>query len=101
MTIYYYETRKRKTHAGLGGNAILRFSSGKLGSDDDRFVAVPVVPGVSKGGWTAVEGLPDGDVEVVVAGAYELRIAVMSKESGVKTTGHFHADGQFHEGEDE
>ena len=70
-------------------------------SDDDRFVAVPVVPGVSKGGWTAVEGLPDGDVEVVVAGAYELRIAVMSKESGVKTTGHFHADGQFHEGEDE
>ena len=31
MTIYYYEARKRKTHAGLGGNAILRFSSGKLG----------------------------------------------------------------------
>ena len=26
-----YEARKRKTHAGLGGNAILRFSSGKLG----------------------------------------------------------------------
>ena len=44
---------------------------------------------------------PHGNVEVVVAGAYELRIAVMSKESGVKTTGHFHADGQFHEGEDE
>ena len=32
MTIYYYEARKRKTHAGLGGNAILRFSSGKLGN---------------------------------------------------------------------
>ena len=25
------EARKQKTHAGLGGNAILRFSSGKLG----------------------------------------------------------------------
>ena len=26
-----HEARKRKTHAGLDGNAILRFSSGKLG----------------------------------------------------------------------
>ena len=26
-----YEVRTRKTHTGLGGNAILRFSSGKLG----------------------------------------------------------------------
>ena len=26
-----YEARKRKTHAGLGGNAILGFLTGKLG----------------------------------------------------------------------
>ena len=26
-----YEARKRKTHAGLGGNAILKFTTGKLG----------------------------------------------------------------------
>ena len=26
-----YEVRKRKTHAGLGGNAIFEFSTGKLG----------------------------------------------------------------------
>ena len=31
-----YEARKRKTHAGLGGNAILRFSSGKLGDIAQR-----------------------------------------------------------------
>ena len=67
--------------------------------DAGRFVAVPVTPGVSGGGWTAVEGLPSGSCEVVSEGAYELKLAIPS-DDGRKRSGHFHADGTFHEGED-
>ena len=67
--------------------------------DAGRFVAVPVTPGVSGGGWTAVEGLPSGHCEVVSEGAYELKLALPSA-GGSKSAGHFHADGTFHEGED-
>ena len=67
--------------------------------DAGRFVAVPVTPGVSGGGWTAVEGLPSGSCEVVSEGAYELKLALPSA-GGSKSAGHFHADGTFHEGED-
>jgi hypothetical protein len=66
--------------------------------DAGRFVAVPVTPGVSGGGWTAVEGLPSGHCEVVSEGAYELKLALPSA-GGSKSAGHFHADGTFHEGE--
>ena len=67
--------------------------------DKDRFLAVDVVPGLSDGGWTAVTGLPDDDdLEVVVEGAYELRLALPAGDS--KPAGHFHADGTFHEGKD-
>ena len=67
--------------------------------DEDRFLAVDVVPGLSDGGWTAVTGLPDDDdLEVVSEGAYELRLALPSGDS--KPAGHFHADGTFHEGKD-
>ncbi len=64
--------------------------------DRERFIAVPVVPGARGGGWTAVEGLPDG-AEAVRAGAYELKLALAS--GGPNPAGHFHADGEFHEGE--
>jgi hypothetical protein len=65
--------------------------------DAERFVAVPVTPLASGGGWTAVEGLPEAGAEVVSAGAYELRLALPGGEK--KSSGHFHADGTFHEGE--
>ena len=63
----------------------------------ERFIATPVVPGVSGGGWTAVEGLPSGHCEVVTDGAYELKLALPSA-ADAKPAGHFHADGTFHEG---
>lgn len=63
----------------------------------DHFRAVAVTTGVRGGGWTAVEGLADG-TEVVCAGAYELKLALPSANAA-KPAGHFHADGQFHEGE--
>lgn len=67
--------------------------------DEDRFLAIGVTPGESSGGWTAVTGLlDDEDLEVVVQGAYELKLARTADTT--KPTGHFHADGTFHEGED-
>ena len=68
--------------------------------DPARFLAFPVTPGPAQGGWTAVGGLPDDDdLEIVTDGAYELKLALPS--SANKPTGHFHADGTFHDGEDE
>lgn len=68
--------------------------------DEDRFLAIEVTTGETANGWTAVEGLPeDDDLEVVSAGAYELKLALSDKPE--KSAGHFHADGTFHEGEDE
>lgn len=68
--------------------------------DEDRFLAIEVTPGETAGGWTAVVGLPDDDdLEVVSEGAYELKLALTNESS--KSVGHFHADGTFHEGEDE
>ena len=69
--------------------------------DQDHFVAVKVAPGRTNGGWTEVRGLPDDDdLEIVKEGAYELKIA-RAAQSGSAPTGHFHADGTFHEGSDE
>ena len=68
--------------------------------DRSRFLALPVVPGLTNGGWTAVTGLPDDDdLEIVTDGAYELRLAFSSPAAN--PAGHFHADGTFHEGTDE
>ena len=64
----------------------------------ERFIAVPVTPGAEGGGWTAVEGLPAHDCDVVLDGAYELKLALPAA-GGSKPAGHFHADGTFHEGE--
>lgn len=65
-------------------------------TDPTRFTAVDVTPLGSCGGWTAVEGLADG-AEVVLDGAYELKLALPGAEK--ESSGHFHADGTFHEGE--
>ena len=66
--------------------------------DANRFIAVPVTPGLSGGGWTAVEGVPEPHCEIVSDGVYELKLSLPA-EGGKKTSGHFHADGVFHEGE--
>ncbi len=68
------------------------------GHDANRFIAVNVVPGLSNAGWTEVKGLPHTDhLDVVVEGAYELKLALPSGSSA--PAGHFHADGTFHTGE--
>lgn len=68
-------------------------------SNADRFLAIDIAPGETVGGWTALTGLPDDDdLEIVTDGAYELKLALAANTT--KPTGHFHADGTFHEGED-
>ena len=63
----------------------------------NRFIALSVTTGEKSGGWTNVTGLPEGHIEVVSKGAYQLKLA--SSSSGKSAAGHFHADGTFHEGE--
>lgn len=66
--------------------------------NEERFIAVAVTPGVSGGGWTAVDGLLTHHCELVSDGAYELKLAIPSAGKS-KRAGHFHADGTFHEEE--
>lgn len=63
----------------------------------NRFIALYVTTGEKSGGWTNVTGLPEGHIEVVSKGAYQLKLA--SSSSGKSAAGHFHADGTFHEGD--
>jgi multidrug resistance efflux pump len=66
-------------------------------ADPNKAIRVVADLGISDGQWLAVEsGLKAGD-EVVLGGAYQLKLA-----GGGKSTkaGHFHADGTFHEGKD-
>ena len=56
-----------------------------------------VVP--SRQGKTPVKGLMPGQT-IVTKGGYELKYILPTGEAGSKkAAGHFHADGQFHEGE--
>ncbi len=52
----------------------------------------------SRYGMTPVLGLKEGE-QLVVQGAYEFKF-VLPSEGEKKVSGHFHADGKFHEGED-
>ena len=78
----------------------------KVGVDDVVFVEVAegtyamvkVHAGESRRGMTPVEGLVPGQ-KIVVKGGYELRY-LLPADGQAKKAGHFHADGQFHEGED-
>lgn len=65
-------------------------------NDPNKAVRVEADMGVSDGRWVVINsGLALGD-EVVLNGAYELKLA--SQQSGVNQKGgHFHADGTFHE----
>ncbi|MCH5284284.1 MAG: hypothetical protein J1E42_01680 [Akkermansiaceae bacterium] len=79
----------------------------KVGTDDavfvelepGRYVMIKVHAGESKRGMTPVSGLHPGQ-KIVVKGAYELKY-ILPSEKDAKKAGHFHADGKFHEGEDE
>lgn len=64
-------------------------------ADPNRAIRVEADMGVSDGRWVAINsGLALND-EVVLDGAYELKLA--SQQSGVgQEGGHFHADGSFH-----
>ncbi len=64
-------------------------------SDPNKAIRVEADMGVEDGRWVAINsGLSLGD-EVVLDGAYELKLA--SQQSGAaQKGGHFHADGSFH-----
>jgi multidrug efflux pump subunit AcrA (membrane-fusion protein) len=65
--------------------------------DPDTVIRTVADLGPDDGRWVTVySGLGDND-EVVVDGAYQLKLATTGQKV---TTGHFHADGTFHEGED-
>lgn len=79
----------------------------KVGTDDVVFVElkegeyamVKVHAGNSKRGMTPVSGLRAGQ-RIVVKGGYELKY-ILPSEKEAKKAGHFHADGKFHEGDEE
>ena len=65
-------------------------------SDPDRVIRVEADMGPSDGRWVVLEsGVARGD-EVVLAGAYELKLASQG-ETTRSSGGHMHADGSFHE----
>jgi len=64
-------------------------------SDPGRVHRVVADMGVSDGRWTAIHsGIQRGD-QVVLAGAYELKLAT-SREDNASAGGHVHADGTSH-----
>ena len=66
--------------------------------DPDRVQRIEADLGTSDGRWVVVHsGVKEGD-EIVLEGAYELKLA--SSASSTKG-GHFHADGTFHPTEDD
>lgn len=64
--------------------------------DQERFVRQEVDMGVTQGEWVEVHGISP-NIEVVKEGAYELNLIASGSQQ--KVMGHFHADGEFHEGE--
>jgi multidrug resistance efflux pump len=66
-------------------------------SNPDKVIRQVADPGPSNEDWISLEsGVSEGD-EVVVGGLHQLKIATQLNKS---MTGHFHADGTYHEGED-
>lgn len=65
--------------------------------DPDKVIRVDADRGPSDGRWVVLySGATAGD-EIVVDGAYELKLASSARPT---VEGHFHADGTFHEGKD-
>ncbi len=79
----------------------------KVGVDDivfvkrsaDEYEAVKVSVLGTRRDMSTVAGIHTGD-EIVVTGGYELKFLLGGGSVKQKQTGHFHADGKFHEGED-
>lgn len=67
--------------------------------DEGNYAMVKVRAGASRMGMVPVSGLRPGQ-RIVVKGGYELKY-ILPGEGEKKKAGHFHADGKFHEGEDE
>lgn len=66
-------------------------------NDANKVIRVVASLGKGDGRWIVVNtGVVEGD-EVVLHGAYELKLTGAGKASG---KGHFHADGTYHEGDD-
>lgn len=66
---------------------------------EDAFVMKKVQTLPARQGKTPVKGLIPGQT-IVTKGGYELKYILPAEGSGSKkAAGHFHADGQFHEGE--
>lgn len=66
---------------------------------DDTFVMKKVETLPARQGKTPVKGLTPGQT-IVTKGGYELKYILPTGNAGSKkAAGHFHADGQFHEGE--
>ena len=69
----------------------------KTGEDAFVMKKVQILP--ARQGKTPVKGLIPGQT-IVTKGGYELKYILPAEGSGSKkAAGHFHADGQFHEGE--
>jgi hypothetical protein len=68
----------------------------KVGKNEFVMKKVQTLP--SRFGRTPVKGLTPGEM-IVTKGGYELKYILPEEKAGTKkTAGHFHADGQFHEG---
>ena len=79
---------------GRGGTTWFSVKAG-----NDTFVMKKVETLPSRQGKTPVKGLMPGQT-IVTKGGYELKYILPTGEAGSKkAAGHFHADGQFHEGE--
>ncbi len=67
-------------------------------ADPDKVIRMEADLGIDDGRWVVVQsGVKQGD-EIVLDGVYQLMIATSGT---VQKSGHFHADGTFHAGEDE
>lgn len=67
-------------------------------ADPDKVIRVVAELGPNDGRWVAVMSDVNVGDEIVVQGAYELKLAAGNKPT---VKGHFHADGTFHAAEDE
>ncbi len=78
----------------------------RVGTDDvvfielkeGKYAMVKVHAGESHAGMVSVAGLKPGQ-KIVVKGGYELKYSIPSA-TGLKKVGHFHADGKFHEADE-
>lgn len=67
--------------------------------DPNQAIRMEADMGVSDGRWVVLESGVMRGSEVVLEGAYELKLATQLG-AGAQKGGHFHADGSFHDGED-